>query len=147
MALESKLTRFGRVYRLVGGCKDDYDNIRTSKRYRKASGVIPFRTRKVAITMQKPALDAFRQAEVRLGREIVVTGSARSCALQAQLYASDRNRYAPPSVGLHCQDLAIDVTTEDPQLKTKVREALEHVGFTQARPDDEPWHFSYGWTA
>lgn len=146
MALVSKLTRFGRVYRLEGGCKDDYNNIRTSKRYRKVSGVIPFRARRVAVTLQKPALDAFRQAEVRLGREIVVTGSARSCELQAKLYASDRSRYAPPSVGLHCQDLAIDVTTEDPELQTKVREALLHVGFTQARAD-EPWHFSYGWTA
>lgn len=146
MALVTKLTRFGRVYRLEGGCKDDYDNIRTSSYYRKESGVVRRRKRPIAVTLQAPALEAFRQAEVRLGREIVITGSSRSCELQAKLYASDRSRYAPPSVGLHCQSLAIDVTTEDHELTTKVRAALLHVGFTQAR-SDEPWHFSYGWTA
>lgn len=145
--VERKSTKYGTVFRLSGGCKDDWDNIVTSSYYRKPSGIIRRRKRRVPITMQRPAIEALRAAEARLGREIVVTGSARSCALQASLYASDPKRYAPPSVGLHCQDLAIDATTEDPELKTTTRHALEAEGFTQARPTDEPWHFSYGWTA
>lgn len=147
MAIETKDTRFGKVFRDVGGCKDDYDNIVTSSSYRKPSGVIRKRARKVAITGQRPMIEAIRRAEEILGREIVVTGSARTCELQAALYKSNPSRYAPPSVGLHCQGLAIDVTTEDPELTTKVREVLTRVGFTQARVADEPWHFSFGWTA
>lgn len=145
--VQRKDTRFGTVFRLDGGCKDDWKNIVTSRYYKKPSGLIRRRRRKNPITMQKPAILALQRAEERLGREVVVTGSLRTCALQAELYKSDPSRYAPPSVGLHCQGLAFDATTEDPQLKTTTRAALEHVGFTQARPDDEPWHFSYGWTA
>ena len=147
MTVEAKDTRFGTVYRKTDGCKDDYSNIITSRLYRKTSGVIRRRPRKVTITAQRPAVEAFRRAEVLVGREIVVTGTARSCALQASLFKLFPSRYAPPWVGLHCQALAIDVSTNDPQLQTTVREALLRVGFTQSRPDDEPWHFSYGWTA
>ena len=151
MAIEVKDTKFGKVYRDVGGCKDDYANIVTAKRYRKASGVVPFRTRQVAITMQRPAILALRVVEAHLEREVVVTGSSRSCALQAALYAKDPSRYARPSEGLHCQALAIDVNTTWRASLTDKEEAefvklMAQVGFTQARPD-EPWHFSYGWTA
>jgi hypothetical protein len=145
--VEDLTLKYGRVYREVGSCKDDYSNIETMKNYRKASGLAKWRRRRVFISGQQPMLKAIRAAEADLGREIVVTGSLRTCALQSKLYASDHNRYAPPWVGLHCQGLAIDVTTEDAELKTKVRKALEAVGFTQARQDDEPWHFSFGWTA
>lgn len=145
MGVESKDTRFGTVYRLVGGCKDDWKNIDTMKRYRKPSGRTHFRRRDVDISGQRPMLAAIRQAEIRYGAEIKVTGSLRTCAYQADLYRRDPNRYAPPSVGLHCQGLAIDVNTN--MLSDRVREALEHVGFTQARPSDEPWHFSFGFTA
>jgi hypothetical protein len=147
MPLETKSTKYGKVFRLEGGCKDDWDNIVTARYYRKPSGLIRRRLRRVPITMQKPAIEALRVAEAALAREIVVTGSLRTCELQAKLYASDRARFAPNTVGLHCQGLAIDVSTNDPELKTKVRKALLAVGFTQTRVDDEPWHFSYGWTA
>lgn len=140
-------TKYGRIFRLDGGCKDDWANIVTSRWYRKPSGIIRRRLRRNPITLQKPAMDAWRAAEKQLGHEIVVTGSSRTCELQAKLYASDHNRYAPPSVGLHCQALACDASTEDPNLKTSTRKALEGHGWHQARPDDEPWHFSYGWTA
>lgn len=147
MGLEQKDTEYGTVFRLAGGCKDDWVNITTSTDYRKDSGVVRRRTRKVSITLQRPALKALRAAEAELGREIVVTGSLRTCARQAELYKSDPGRYAAPSVGLHCQGLAIDVTTADPELTTRTRRALLRHGFSQSRPVDEPWHFSYGWTA
>ena len=151
MSIERKDTKFGPVFRLNGGCKDDYANIVTSRFYRKPSGVVKRRLRTQAITMQKPALDALRVVEAHLGMEVVVTGSSRSCALQASLYAKDPKRYAPPSVGLHCQALAIDVNTTWRAALTDKEEAefvklMAQVGFTQARPD-EPWHFSFGWTA
>lgn len=140
--LRKYTTRYGVIYRLIDGCKDDYESIETSKFYRKESGLIKWRRRSNPVTLQRPALKSFKMAEEKLGREIVVTGSMRTCELQAQLYASDPNRYAPPSVGVHCQGLAIDVTTEDPQLQTKVRDALKLCGWKQARPD-EIWHFSF----
>lgn len=150
MSIETKQTKFGPVYR-SSGCKDDYANIVTAKRYRKPSGVVPFRTRDIAITMQRPAIQALRVVESHLGKEVRVTGSARSCELQASLYAKDPKRYAPPNVGLHCQALAIDVDTVWRDSLTNAEEAefvklMHQVGFTQARPD-EPWHWSYGWTA
>jgi len=147
MNVERKETRFGTVARLVGGCKDDWKNIATSRYYRKPSGLIRRRLRVVPITLQKPALDALRKAEERAGCEITVTGSIRSCALQAELYARDAKRYAPPSVGLHTQGLAIDQNMNNQTARPETKAALLHVGFTQSRPEDEPWHFSFGWTA
>ncbi len=145
MALAQRTTEYGTVFRLEGGCKDDWANIRTSTHYTKQSGLIRKRERNVAITMQKPALDALRAAEAELGLEIVVTGSFRTCEFQAAKYKEDPQRFAPPSVGLHCQALAIDVSTG--VLTDRIKHALKRHGFTQARPVDEPWHFSYGWTA
>lgn len=147
MAIESKETRFGKVFRLNGGCKDDWKTIATSRYYRKTSGLIRRRLRRVPITMQKPALDALRRAEERAGTEITVTGSSRSCEFQAALHARDSARYAAPSVGLHCQALAIDQNMENQTHSPETKEALLHVGFTQSRPSDEPWHWSFGWTA
>lgn len=147
MSTTTVQTKYGPVYRLVGGCKDNWSNVETSRNYRKASGVKRWRRRRVYISGQKPMLMAIRAAEKSLGRELVVTGSRRTCELQASLYRSDPKRFAAPSVGVHCQGLAIDVTTEDPELKTKVRKALLAEGFHQSRPDDEPWHFSFGVTA
>ena len=151
MAVETYKTQYGDVYRCIGCCKDDYENITTSRNYRKASGVIKWRPRTVAISGQRPMLKAIREVEAGLGKEIVVTGSLRTCALQAQLYARDPKRYAPPSVGVHCQGLAIDVNTEWRDSLTANEELrfkglMKHNGFHQARPD-EPWHFSYEVTA
>lgn len=146
MTISSFDTRYGTIFH-CSVCKDDFKNIETSGRYRKASGTIPWRKRANAITLQRPALASFKQAEAKLGREIVLTGSIRTCALQASLYRSDPNRFASPNVTLHTQGLAIDVTTEDPELTTKVRKQLEECGWNQARPSDEPWHFSFRLTA
>lgn len=147
MERQEMVTAHGRIYRLEGGCRDDWANIVTSRWYRKPSGLIRRKRRRNPITLQRPAIESWKAAEAQLGREIVVTGSIRTCELQAQLYASDQSRYAPPWVGLHTQGLAADVTTEDPYLTTTTRKALEAHGWSQARPEDEPWHFSMGWTA
>lgn len=142
MGIERYETRYGTVYRMVGGCKDDWKNLATSNFYRKDSGVIRLRSRRLPVKMQRPALQAFRQAEAKVGHEIVVTGSLRTCELQAALYRSDPNRYAQPSEGVHCQGLAVDVSTEQPDLTTGIRKAMTLCGFKQSR-SDEPWHFSF----
>jgi len=151
MAVETYHTKFGDVYRLVGGCKDDYSNIVTSRTYRKESGIVRTRPRTVAITAQRPLIKALRVVEAHLDQEVVVTGSMRTCELQAALYRKDPSRYAPPSVGVHCQGLAIDVNTTWRAALSDKQEAefvklMKQVGFNQARPD-EPWHFSFEVTA
>jgi hypothetical protein len=150
MAIETKSTPFGAVYR-DSVCKDDYANIKTSNNYRKPSGLIKWRRRVVAITAQRPLIEALRVVEAHLGKEVVVTGSARTCALQTALYAKNPSRYASPNVSMHCQALAIDVNTTWRDALTTAEEAefvklMHQVGFTQARAD-EPWHWSFGWTA
>ena len=151
----SKVTRYGRVYRLDSGCKDDWDNMVTAT----IGG--PFSIGKETYRLQKPAVDSLRWVAKEIGaqgpfklrsRPVQVTGTSRSCELQARLYASDRNRYAPPWVGLHTQGLAIDVDTNwqlslDSKTEYKFKQAMKAAGWTQTRPGDELWHWSYGWTA
>jgi len=136
-----------------GPCKDDYGNMVI---YDPAGSAI-------ILTLQRPAMRAFWEAEViyakRMGwsderianngghgRPISVTpGTNRTCATQAKLYASDPNRYAEPKITGHTRGLAIDVSQAQANLD-KINRALRLAGWTQARPDDEPWHWSYGVT-
>jgi len=75
----------------------------------------------------------------------VGAGSYRTNALQAQRYAEDPQRFAPPGMSLHEYGLAIDVhenylySPGFPQMRAKM---LAN-GWYQER-SDEPWHFSYG---
>ena len=73
--LQTKNTKYGTVNRLSGGCKDNWRNVVTSTYYRKPSGLVRWRKRPIAITLQKPAVRALRAAEAKLGREIKVPGS------------------------------------------------------------------------
>ena len=132
--LVKKWTKYGRVYRLVGGCKDNYSNIVEKDRVG------------YTLKLQRPAMRSLMAVEKKLGRQVKLTGSFRSCAFQLQLWQSDPNRYAHPSVGLHTQALAIDVSTAQGD-QDRIRYLLKKNGWTQSRPDDEPWHYSYGWTA
>ena len=131
-----------------GQCKDDYPNIRLYDQ--PPAGGSP-------IKLQGPALRAFKAAEIRYakrsgwsaarikrvgGRPIALTGSWRSCAYQASLYAKDSRRYASPNVGVHTRGLAIDVSTAQPN-QAVIRACLKAEGWVQVRPDDEPWHYSY----
>ena len=130
-----------------GTCIDDYANMRIYDQPPKGGS---------PVKLQAPAMRAFKAAERRYakasgwserrikeqgGRPIPLTGSWRSCALQAALYAKDRNRYASPTGTAHTRGLAIDVSTAAPN-QEKMRRALKAEGWKQARAD-EPWHYSY----
>jgi hypothetical protein len=123
-----------------GRCVDDYDNL--SIYDQPPAGGAPIR-------LQAPALRAFKAAERTYGkhrpagrRSIILTGSWRSCELQRALHDSDPARFAHEDTSLHPRGLAIDVAMP---LPFGVRHALIEQGWKQARPDDEPWHFSW-WT-
>lgn len=116
-----------------GRCKDDYDNIGTAQ------------IQGVSVTLQHPAIRAYREATERYGHPISNTGTHRSCAEQARLYRSDPSRFAPPDVTLHTRGLAVDVIVPiDRSRRDALHRAMTHAGWLQARPDDEPWHWSYG---
>jgi hypothetical protein len=159
-------TEFGPVRR-ADGCKDDYDSLVVYDQ--PPAGGTP-------IILQRAAMRSFQICEERYAKErwrpgfpkkvtqridpeiwgkqregkrefrpIYLTGSIRSCDTQARLYKSDSNRYAPPDVGVHTHGLAIDVHTG--YLNAVIRRILFNHGWTQSRPDDEPWHRSFGVTA
>ena len=135
-------TRYG-VIHYGGPCRDDYPNMVT---YDQGGG-------NTVVTLQRPAMKALWAAEERYGiktkrpsgtRNIkVLPGTNRTCATQARLYASDPNRYAKPDVTGHTRGIAIDVDQSQPNLRI-IHNALIAEGWQQVRPDDEPWHYSYG---
>lgn len=136
-------TKWGDIFAPSGPCKDDYRNIES---FQASGGQI--------VKLQLGALHSFQECERRYGertgrkgdRQIALTGSWRSCSYQSSLYAKDQHRYAPPNVTLHCRGLAIDVSQAQPNLEM-IREILLNHGWRQARPDDEPWHYSYHFVA
>lgn len=141
----------GRIFAggLAGGpCRDDYDNIEIYDQ--------PGLPGHAPVELQRPAMKAFKEAERRWARLTrpwrrgskirpieLIPGTTRSCAYQAELYRRDPARYAPPEVGLHPRRLAIDVRSRSRILKR----ILRRLGWRQARPSDEPWHWSYWLTA
>ena len=140
-------TRYGPVY-YDGSGNDHRPNIRDSHP--------PFSTRHEDAKLQRSALRAFRQAEKVLGRRlhpgkpwsrlkaraIPLTGSWRSFALQAALYAIDSHRYASPYTSGHVQGIAIDVNTLSVHFMLIIR-ILDALGWKQSRAD-EPWHWTWG---
>lgn len=108
------------------------------------------------VKMQRPAVEAWREAERLLGRRlgsgpwrlrraraIPTTGTWRSYDLQLDLWLGDSNRYAAPWVSGHVQGIAADVRTDFRYFALAV-ECLESVGWQRVRPDDEPWHVTWG---
>lgn len=126
-------TEFGQI-RCGGSCKDDYGRI------------IAFQNRAGQILkLQRAAADSLEAVETKLGFAVKVTGAHRACAYQAELYASDPNRFADPSKTGHTRGLAIDVDTGQSWLRRKrIGRQLAAKGWHQSRPTDEPWHYSYG---
>lgn len=117
-----------------GPCKDDYANIKV---WTEPDGVN-------SVKLQAPALRAFRNAVDKVGRSIPICGHGwRSCEYQAELYASDHERYAPPSKSLHPRGLALDLGNMGPLFKRRVWRALKNQFWHQPMPSSEPWHFSY----
>lgn len=135
-----------------GPCKDDYPNMEDFD----GAGD------HLILTLQRPAMKAFKAAQDRYGKRmgwsrskrernpdgkpiIVLPGTNRSCSTQTRLYASDPNRYAKPEITGHTRGLAIDVSRAQGNLDI-IHACLKAEGWTQTRPDDEPWHYSYGVT-
>lgn len=155
MSTERKDTKYGPVFR-GSTCCDDFSNILTN-----TVGGDHAIGGPETYKLQSPAITSLRRVAERTGtkmpwrknkRPVHVTGTWRSCAFQAECYARDPGRYAPPNVGLHTQGLAIDVDMNwygalTPRQQRRFRYVMKAEGWTQARPSDEPWHFSYGWTA
>ena len=132
--MSTRDTPFGRIY-FGGECKDDYPNIVIYDQPPKGGR---------PIKLQRSACRSFREAERRLGKLILLTGSWRSCAYQRELYELDDDRYAHPDVTLHTRGLAVDVSTAQSKRRLrKIRRHLTDLGWKQVRPDDEPWHYSY----
>lgn len=136
-------TPFGEI-RCGGPCRDNYLRIR---HYAQTAGA--------TVTLQLAALESFKAAELAITphwmrrrhkvRHISLTGSARSCSSQTALWLSDKARFAEPASSAHCRALAIDVSmAQSWWRRRKIGKALAARGWHQARPSDEPWHWSYG---
>ena len=143
-------TPYGRIFYDDDFCQDNYPNIVLYHQPPAGSKTVK---------LQAAAIRAFKNAEDRIQsrrirnlnspredpkfRPIELTGSWRSCAYQAELYASDPNRYAPPNRTGHTRGLAIDVSqAQSARRLRKIRRALEAEGWHYARTD-EPWHASF----
>ena len=119
--------------RCGGRCRDDYGRLETVHQ----DGRV--------ITLQRAALDSFKSAEKEVGGLIRLTGAFRACSYQTALYRSDSGRFANPDTSAHCRGLAIDVSTNQAADKLKrIRATLMERHWHQARPTDEPWHYSFG---
>lgn len=127
-------TAWGNV-RAGGPCRDDYVNLAVYVQQKTGRYV----------KLQAPALRSFREAEEAIGSKILCTGTIRSCSTQEALYRQDPQRYAPPDKGAHTRGLAIDVSMGQTKAKrAAIHAALTDRGWFQSRPDDEPWHYSFG---
>lgn len=144
-------TPYGVIHYTPLTCKDDYPNMVT---YDQGGG-------NTVITLQRAAMRAFWAAEIRYAKRLgwsdkrieendghgrailVLPGTNRTCATQWRLWRSDPNRYAHPNVTGHTRGIALDVSQAQPNLDM-VNRALFAEGWKRVRPDDEPWHFSYG---
>ena len=130
-----------------GPCKDDYENMEVYDQPPEGQGLI--------LKLQSPAMTAFKAAEVRFGEQtgrpakwrpiLVLPGTNRTCSTQRTLRARDPGRYADPDVTGHTRGLAIDVSQAQPRVNLDIiHECLTAEGWERVRPDDEPWHYSFG---
>ena len=143
-------TPYGFIY-YGGPCRDNYRNFVTLDQFPKNDG-------NVVLTLQGPAMRAFKAAQVRYAKQtgwtkkqlanspdgrpiIILAGTNRSCATQAALFKSDSSRYADPRYTGHTRGLAIDRSNDQPNL-TVVDRCLAAEGWHRAR-SDEPWHWSF----
>lgn len=145
-------TKYGDIFAPDGRCRDDYRNMET---YDQFGG-------HTIVVLQHGAMNSFKAAEKRFYKLspawakqhpkqdsrpiLILPGSKRDCATQARLYASDRNRYAHPDTTLHTRGLAVDIDQRQSGLITIYKILAGH-GWNRSRPEDEPWHWSYYFTA
>lgn len=120
--------------RCGGDCRDDYDRLVS---FQNRGGQV--------VKLQKAAKASYLDAEKRIGFAILVTGAWRSCEQQYALYRSDPNRFANPDTTGHTRGLCIDVNMNlSPWRRARLKKALLARDWHQSRPDDEPWHYSFG---
>lgn len=136
-------TPYGVVKARNPGAFEPYDNMRT---YRQTD------TR--TVTLQGPALRAFKAAELRITpkrmkrkgkvRHILITGVGyRSYSLQAELYAGEPGRFANPNGSLHVEALAVDIDMNQSILRrAQIKKALRAEGWFYG-VTGEPWHASF----
>jgi LAS superfamily LD-carboxypeptidase LdcB len=106
------------------------------------------------VTLQGPALRAFRAAEKRITpkrmlkrgkvKSIQITGVGyRSFALQKALFDDEPGRFANPNGSLHVEGLAVDVDQgQSARRLAAIKRALVAEGWFYG-VDGEPWHASY----
>ncbi len=107
-----------------------------------------------SVTLQGPALRAFKAAEERTTpkrlrrkgkvRHILITGVGyRSYSLQRDLYAREPGRFADPDGSLHTEALAVDIDMGQGIVRrTQIKRALVAEGWHYG-VDGEPWHASF----
>lgn len=139
------MTKYGIVYH-SSVCKDNWSNIIVVQKYRKPNGDLIDRPKE--LKMQRAAIKSLKAVEDKLGQQVKTTGSWRSCSEQWALYRSDSSRFAHPNTTLHTQGLAIDVNMVWRGELTnaevnRFEDLMRKHGWKQARPDDEPWHWSF----
>lgn len=158
---QKQVPPWGTVYRSET-CKDDHNNMTVYDQPPRGGATITLQGpavksfkdaedafyRKTSGTNWRPGLPPkFERKDGTLFRPIYLTGSIRSCELQKRLFASDDQRFANPDSTLHTQGLAIDVHMVWLGKFPIIRALLKARGWGQSRPDDEPWHFSFGFLA
>lgn len=139
-------SKYGVVHMRNPGPKNDppYGNVQTY-----------IQTAQRHVTLQGPALRAFKAAELRITprymkrrgkvRHILITGVGyRSYTYQDALYRSDSSgRYADPDGSMHVEALAVDVDQSQGFLRLRaIKKALEAEGWHYA-VSGEPWHASF----
>jgi hypothetical protein len=135
-------TKYGLVY-WRPTCKSDWSNIESRGYYVKFEGTKNQERvqRDYNLKLQRSALRSFLAAEKKLGFQLKLTGSHRTCEFQRACWESDPQRFAHPNEGVHTHGLAIDVHTGI--LSNRIKDVLKAHGWKQSRPVDEPWHFSF----
>jgi hypothetical protein len=101
------------------------------------------------VTLQQPAMKAFKTAQRHAHGNISVVQSYRSCDEQAAAcrnICGDENgcpgTCASPGASYHQLGAAIDITQGSLDT-TGVIQALEDAGWCQSQPDSDPGHFSF----
>jgi hypothetical protein len=141
-------TKYGPIYYDSSACRDSYPNIHIYDQPPHGGNYLK---------LQAAAIRAYKAVQANYakrcgwtkerikktgGKIITVTGTWRSCELQAELYRSDPDRYASPAGTGHTRGIAVDVSMNQGDLE-KIWASFRSVGWHHARPD-EPWHWTWG---
>jgi hypothetical protein len=142
-------TPYGTIF-YGGVCQDSYANLVLYDQPN--TGGNPVKLQQAAMRAFKKAEEAIQGRSVRRTpnmrqdprfRPILLTGSWRSCELQARLHAEDPTRFVSADASGHCRGLCIDVSmTQSVLRRRRIRRALEKQGWHYTN-SSEPWHASF----